>query len=652
MRNRLHLLFPLLFCGTLLPGQTAPFERGVNLTNWFQAGSAQEIQFSRYTLEDFENIQSLGCDVIRLPINLLAMTSGAPDYTLDPLFLTFLDQAVDWAEEVGIYLILDNHTFDPNADTPTDIGDFLLPAWEQLANRYKDRSELILYEVLNEPHGISDALWGEIQGQVIDRIRTVDDTHTIVVGPAAWNSFHNLSLMPAYDDDNLLYTFHFYEPFLFTHQGAGWTDPSLAPLAEVPFPHEAGEMPPLPPGLENTWIMYAYNEYPQEATPERVRELIDIAVAFREEREAPLFCGEFGVYIPNSPPDDRVAWYELVRTYLEENDIAWTSWDYHHGFGLFEPGGNDLFDHDLNLPLLEALGFNQPPQTPFSIQPDTTGFIIYDDQFGPRIVSASYGGGYLNYYNEQQPNYGERCIYWTDPQQYAAVGFDFAPNRDLSFLVNNGYALDLFVRGDLPNTSFDLRFLDTKTSEPNDHPWRIRVTISDDLADDPAWDLRWHHLHLPLIDFTEQGSWDDETWYNPVGAFDWSAIDRMEIVADQQSLEGAQLWFDHLQLTELDTAMINDASVLVSVGQPLAATSAWKIYPNPADEHFYLEAEALLRPSTFTLSNLAGEVLLSGRAEGRTVVITESLPAGMYIVRVQERDTNRAWVGKVVKGKR
>src|SRR5687768_17526153 len=88
-----------------------PFSRGVNLTGWFQAASPRQVQFSKYTIKDFENIRSLGCDVVRLPINLHAMTNGEPDYTLDPLFLNFLDEVVNWAEELQMHLILDNHTF-------------------------------------------------------------------------------------------------------------------------------------------------------------------------------------------------------------------------------------------------------------------------------------------------------------------------------------------------------------------------------------------------------------------------------------------------------------------------------------------------------------------------------------------------------------
>ena len=99
------------------------------------------------------------------------MTSGTPDYTLDPLFLDFLDQAVDWSEELNIYLILDNHSFDPAVSTNPDVENILIKVWSQLAARYKGRSDFLLYEVLNEPHGISDNLWGNIQQSVIDAIR-------------------------------------------------------------------------------------------------------------------------------------------------------------------------------------------------------------------------------------------------------------------------------------------------------------------------------------------------------------------------------------------------------------------------------------------------------------------------------------------------
>ncbi len=216
------ILFLLLFISLPLSAQV-PFTKGVNLTGWFQASSPKQIQFTKYSKKDFERIKSLGCDVIRLPINLHAMTNGSPDYILDPLFLEMLDQAVTWAEELQINLILDNHTFDPAANTDPAIGTVLIKVWTQMAEHYKGRSGYIFYEVLNEPHGISDALWGSIQQTVIDAIRLVDNAHYIVVGGAGWNSYNNLGNIPVYADTKLIYTFHFYDPFVFTHQGASWT---------------------------------------------------------------------------------------------------------------------------------------------------------------------------------------------------------------------------------------------------------------------------------------------------------------------------------------------------------------------------------------------------------------------------------------------
>ena len=72
----------------------APFKRGVNLTNWFQTSGPGKIQFSKFTKKDFQNIRSLGCDIIRLPINLFSMTGGKPEYIIDPTFSGYLDQAV------------------------------------------------------------------------------------------------------------------------------------------------------------------------------------------------------------------------------------------------------------------------------------------------------------------------------------------------------------------------------------------------------------------------------------------------------------------------------------------------------------------------------------------------------------------------------
>jgi len=556
-----------------------PFHRGVNLTGWFQASTAQKIQFRKFTKKDFIEIKSLGCDVIRLPINLHGMTAGAPDYIIDPLLFSFLDSAVNWAEELQLYLLIDNHSFDPSSNTSPDIGLTLNKVWPQLAGHYKDRSGYIMYEVLNEPHGITNQLWGSIQQQAIDAIRSTDTKHAIIVGPSGFNSYNDLAQMPIYSDTNLIYTFHFYDPFMFTHQGASWNTPSMVSLSGVPFPYNSATMPACPTDLLGSWVEQALNNYPADGTVAKVKSLIDIAVNFKNAHNIDIFCGEFGVYIPNSDTADRVFWYQTVKDYLEEKSIPWTIWDYKGSFGLFKKGSHELFESDLNIPLLKALDFTIPEQHSYLVSPDTAGFGIYDDYIQHGINETSYTSGIIDYYSTMLPNNDQYCLYWSGGPQYTSIALDFVPDRDLSELVNSGYALDMFVRGNSSEIQFDIRFLDTKTSDPADHPWRMRTTLSNSVAN---WDNRWHHVHIPLSGFTEQGAWDNNTWYNPEGKFDWTAIDRFEIVSEQASFDTKEVWFDNISITDQDTATVLETGALGISSQIASGESPkLKLVPNP-----------------------------------------------------------------------
>jgi endoglucanase len=598
--------------------QQAPFNRGVNLTGWFQVSSAGTIHFTKYTKEDFKNIKSLGADVIRLPINLHSMTKGAPGYELDPLFLHFLDEVIDWAESLEINLILDNHTFDPAVSTDPNIDDVLIPVWQNMAEHLKERSELVYYEILNEPHGISDSKWNEIQKAVIKAIREIDTVHTIVVGPAGWNSYNNLSEMPQYEDDNLIFTFHFYDPFIFTHQGASWTDPSLVPLAGVPFPYDDSEMPDIPDELLNTWVNGAFNNYHNEGKIGKVRELIDIAAKFKEEREVPLFCGEFGVYMNNADNNDRALWYQVVRSYLESKGIAWTMWDYHGGFGLFEKNSNGLFDHDLNVPLLSALGLNIPAQTDFELKPDTTGFRLYSDYIEANIVGESHSSGILNFYDGNAYE-GEFCINWQNPAQYENISFKFIPVKDLSYLSENDYRISFWVKSDNPNAKFDIRFVDTKENE-EDHPWRMGRTIDQSII---AFDGTWRRLEVPLSDFQELGSWDN-AWYDPAGLFDWKAVETFEIVDEYGALSSTRIWFDEIKI-------FNPNAVSVNETDEVKFFKLYQNYPNP------------FNPSTtirFTIPERSEVTIALFDALGTQVseLLREKLNAGTHSLKVDFED--------------
>lgn len=396
-------------------------------------------------------------------------------------------------------------------------------------------------------------------------------------------------------------------------------------------------MPDCPHELVGTWIQSSLNNYRNDGTVERVKQLIDIAAAFKTERDVPLFCGEFGVYIPNSDNNDRVYWYNIVRNYLEEKGIAWTIWDYRGGFGLFKAGTSEMFDYDLNIPLLDTLGFNSPPQFEFVLKPDTTRFDLYMDFIGQKIVESSWADeGIVNFYSEDNPVGGNYCIYWTEFDQYNYIGFNFKPIKDLSMLVDNGYAIDFWVRGDSPGARFDIRFVDTKTDAPGDHPWRMRMTIDETLA---TWNGEWNHLQIPLSDFTEHGSWDNE-WFEPQGDFDWTAIEHFQIVSEHHDLKGIKFWFDNIRIVDPQ---------VVGVQSEVGKQFNYKLfqnYPNPFNPVTTIVYE-LNETSTVSLKvyNLTGcEVGIIGdnqQKEAGHYQVTfdgSDLPNGVYFYRL---DTNK-----------
>ena len=568
--KKLLVLFVILHSINSYAGET-PFTRGVNLTGWFQTSSARQVQFTKFTKTDFENIKSLGCDVIRLPINLQGMAGDGPDYTIDPLFYYFMDQIIGWAEELNIYVLLDNHATSGSVFKDGNLEASLISMWTQLAEHYKNRSNFIVYEIINEPHDISDSKWNGIQKNVLAAIRQVDTQHTVVVTPAGWGGYSNLKYLSIYNDDNLIYSFHFYDPFLFTHQGASWTTPSMASLAGVPFPYDPARMPECPDDLKGTWVEGSLNNsYKNDGTEAKVKQLIDMAIKFRDDNNVRIFCGEFGVYIPNSPPEDRVRWYGLVPGYLTENNIPWTMWDYKGGFGVFERGSSELFDYDLNIPLLAAMGLNTPEQKDFILEPDTTGFSIFTDYFGQNISDGSWtGSGFIDFYNEDAV-IGDFCVQMSGVSQYNAAAFTFTPIKDLSELLDMGYALDLWLKSDFEDMKIDIRFIDTKTDVPEDHPWRMKVTVDKSLG---QWDGEWHHLQIPLNDFVEGGSWDN-AWFEPQGDFDWTQVQKLEIVSEHHAFDGQSLWIDNVRV-------VDPAIVGVRHSKKPAKFVLLQNYPNP-----------------------------------------------------------------------
>ncbi|MCW8850742.1 MAG: T9SS type A sorting domain-containing protein, partial [Melioribacteraceae bacterium] len=363
-------------------------------------------------------------------------------------------------------------------------------------------------------------------------------------------------------------------------------------------------------------INSSLNNYQNEGTIGKVRELLDIAVDFQSQRGVPLFCGEFGVLMNNSDNTDRILWYNIVRTYLELNGISWTIWDYHGSFGLYEQFGNDLFDHDLNVKLLDALGFDTPTQTEFVLQADTIGFTLYSDYIGEKVSNSSNSDGTLDFYSPDSKN-GNYCISWYSPSQYNSIGFTFRPIKNLSILAANNYSIGFWMKGDQGTSKFDIRFIDTKT-DSDDHPWRMGYTLDFTNA---VFDNQWHYVEIPLSSFSEYGSWDD-AWFNQVGLFDWSAVDRLELVNEHDKLMNTNLWFDELKIFDPSITDVNNEKVQLNNNYELKQN-----YPNPFNPKTRIDYSIPEKSFvSIKIYDLLGRVVKT--------LVSETKPAGIYTLNI------------------
>ena len=196
--------------------------------------------------------------------------------------------------------------------------------------------------------------------------------------------------------------------------------------------------------------------------------------------------------------------------------------------------------------------------------------------------------------------------------------------------------------GGIPRgSSFDIRLVDTDTEDPEDHPWRMRYTIDEQVA---AWDGAWHAVHIPLRDLVEHGAWEDE-WFNPLGAFDWQAVDRFDLVAEHHALDGIQFWFDELRIVgPMLTAVLPEAA-----SQPVALALAAN-YPNPFNAttaiRYALPAAGPVQLAVYALNGQQVQSLVQGvaasgwhvaRWDGRDDA-GRAVASGVYLYRLDTTD--------------
>ncbi len=285
--------------------------RGVNLGNALEAPNEGEWDV---TLQEdyFQQIHDAGFSLVRIPVRWSAHAAEAAPYAVDSQFLARVDWAVEQAIARGMVAVVDIHHYDGLIRSPAGQRARFLALWRQLAAHYADYPDGLWLEVLNEPNGaLGGRAWNALALEAIAAIRETNPTRTIVVGGGEWNSVTGLlNLKLPAEDRHIVATFHYYQPFAFTHQGAEWVDGS------------------------QRWLGTRWRGSASEQAT--LRGDLDAAAAWAQREGRPLLLGEFGAY-RRADEDSRKRWTAFVAREAEVRGISWAYWEFCAGFGIYDP---------------------------------------------------------------------------------------------------------------------------------------------------------------------------------------------------------------------------------------------------------------------------------------------------------------------------
>ena len=346
-----------------LKARFSKLKRGINLSHWFaQSGNNDYSKAhleSHTTPADLTLIKDLGFDHVRFTIEPAPLFNEWDDPSkLNADYLRYLDAALDNMLARGLAVIIDIHPSDPfkvRLNTEDRHVEAFAKFWTSLARHLSTRDpERVFLEVINEPMVEDPYRWYGVQAKLIAAIRIGAPQHTIIVSGHRWSGLHEMLALQPYSDPNVIYNFHFYEPFAFTHQGATWAGPNLPFYQKVPYPSTVDAVKKILDTVADEPARYNLLRYGEDNwNAERIDREIGVAAAWAAKRHVLITCNEFGTFRRFALPEDRATWIRDMRVALEKYGIGWTMWDYAGGFGVVNKLNGSASPDDM---VVKALG--------------------------------------------------------------------------------------------------------------------------------------------------------------------------------------------------------------------------------------------------------------------------------------------------------
>jgi len=325
---------------------------GANVCLWFRGRNIPAPEETSGYIDDseMEQMRQLGIQHVRLCVH--------PEYIYDPSgpskpiepHMSHVEDAIGRFLDKDISVVFDFHN-ENQKRLETDIKwrNGIVPFWGALARRLRRFDpERVVLEVINEPvFKGHEQDWLDFQPVVVSAIRDSAPDHTIMATSTDWSNIGHLVRLSPLGDDNVIYTFHCYDPHIFTHQGATWSEPFYPFIKGLPYPSSPEKLKTLVDEQQNKDAKAGLTRYGDERwNGEKLRKHLKSVVEWSTKNQVPIYCGEFGCFTPATPPEDRMVWFNDISGAFNEFGIGWAVWGYDEVFGLNrrQKNGTTVYD--------------------------------------------------------------------------------------------------------------------------------------------------------------------------------------------------------------------------------------------------------------------------------------------------------------------
>ncbi len=302
----------------------------INMGNSLEPPQEGEWGGANISKADFERIKAAGFDTVRIPVRWHNKSLSEPPYTVDPDWMARVVEVVDWALEAELNVILNSHHFDPIHEDPLKVAPWHGGVWQQIATQFADYPEDTLwFELENEPHNKFDhSNLLETLDPALAAVRATNPTRPVIYGGENWSGIDSLATLPLPDDPNIHPTFHYYDPFDFTHQGASWTQPNMPP-----------------PG----------RKFGDAADQARLTEDVQKIRDYIARTGKVPFMGETGAYDLHVSTPERVEYHRAVTEAFAPTGIGVCMWAYTNTYPFYDSTSGQWLEG-----MRDAIGLDDP----------------------------------------------------------------------------------------------------------------------------------------------------------------------------------------------------------------------------------------------------------------------------------------------------